>query len=216
MSAVGDDRRLACGTPLGVLVDEVVDGADPARRDHEAVCVHCQAALVDLERLWDQVRQLAAEDVELPDQLTARVIATIRRQGAGPGRAALVLDDVVPALVRHVLVHEERGATRIADSVVSEVAARAARAVPGVHALGQMSPVRAVVRRSGSGAVAVEIRGPRVALRLRLVIDGARARSVAEVTAAVRAAVIAQVERLTGLEVVTVDVAVDDLRLVRD
>lgn len=196
------DERLACGTELGALIDEVADGPDPGRQAHERRCPHCQPALTDLRRVWGQVRELAEQDVNPPERLVARVIDAIRRQGPPREGTALALEDVVPRLVRHARWREARGTTRIADAVVAEIAARAARRVAGVHDL---------ARGAARTGVAVEVDGRRVTVGVRLIVDYRHPDGVSGVTVSVRDAVIAEVEALTGLSVAAVDVAVDDL-----
>lgn len=212
----GLEARLACGTALGTLIDEVADGPDPRRRAHERDCAHCQAALADLRALWSEVRELADETVVAPEGLASRVIATIRERGRTPGHAALVLDEVVPRLVEHARVEEERGTTRIADTVVARVAAGAAGRVPGVSSLSRLRPGdRATAWRRRAGAargVVVEVDGSRVTVGLRVTVDYGF--PVADVVEGVREAVIEDVGALTGLFVAAVNVAVDGLRVI--
>lgn len=114
-----------------------------------------------------------------------------------PGLVAAVMRRIVKRRSGdHALLPSPLGATRIADVVVEAVAGRAAAAVAGV-------------RLSGRDSVEVRLDGARVALVLELIVD--LGRSLPPLTAAVRAAVIADVEALTGLAVRAVDVAVADV-----
>ena len=115
-----------------------------------------------------------------------------------------------------------QGATAIADTVVSKIAGRAARAVPGVHGLGG-GPARAVgaIRERIPGAsttsvpgVAVEVGERQAAVDLTIVVEYGTA--IDELTKAVRRNVIGTLEQMTGLDVVEVNIAVDDLHLPSD
>ncbi|MEW1724410.1 Asp23/Gls24 family envelope stress response protein [Streptomyces sp. NPDC093109] len=114
-----------------------------------------------------------------------------------------------------------RGRTTIADGVVEKIAGLAARDVLGVHALGSgisrtFGAVRDRVPGGGSGksvsrGVKAEVGEVQTALDLEIVVDYGV--SITEVAAAVRENVIAAVERMTGLEVVEVNIAVSDVKL---
>ncbi len=190
--------RLACGTELGELVDQVAEGLPPADPDHQAGCRHCQRALAELEPLWGQVRELARDEVSVPGTLVEVVMRAVRPER--DKQAALPLEDVVPRLVSHALLLGERGATKIADSVIAHVVAREALATPGVHSLD----------RSGARAVAVEVDGARVSAQLRLVVDLRGA--IPDVVAAVRRRVADAVNRMTGLETVAIDITIAEIR----
>ncbi|MFB6616754.1 Asp23/Gls24 family envelope stress response protein [Streptomyces sp. NPDC085524] len=116
----------------------------------------------------------------------------------------------------------DRGRTTIADGVVEKIAGLAAREVVGVHALGSGSGLSrtfgAVRDRVPGGAKASVSRGVKAevgevqtALDLEIVVDyGVAIRQVAR---EVRENVISAVERMTGLEVVEVNIAVSDVKL---
>jgi uncharacterized alkaline shock family protein YloU len=113
-----------------------------------------------------------------------------------------------------------RGRTTIADSVVEKIAGLVARDVVGVHAMGgsgmarTMGAVRERVpggSRSVSQGVKVEVGETQTAIDLEIVIDYGVA--IADVARAVREDVISAVERMTGLEVVEVNIAVIDVKL---
>ncbi|MFD5035140.1 Asp23/Gls24 family envelope stress response protein [Streptomyces sp. NPDC058220] len=112
-----------------------------------------------------------------------------------------------------------RGRTTIADGVVEKIAGLAARDVLGVHAMGSgMSRTFGAVRdrvpgssRSVSQGVKAEVGEVQTALDLELVVDYGV--SITAVAAAVRENVISAVERMTGLEVVEVNIAVSDVKL---
>lgn len=112
-----------------------------------------------------------------------------------------------------------RGRTTIADGVVEKIAGIAAREVPGINALGggftrTMGAVRDRVpggHASAGRGVKVEIGEKQTAIDLQVVVEYGV--SIREVAAEVRENVIAAVERMTGLEVVEVNIAVNDVHL---
>ncbi|MER5940653.1 Asp23/Gls24 family envelope stress response protein [Streptomyces sp. NPDC001928] len=112
-----------------------------------------------------------------------------------------------------------RGRTTIADGVVEKIAGMAARDVVGVHAMGSgMSRTFGAVRervpgtaKSVTRGVKVEVGEVQTALDLEIVVDYGV--SIGDVARAVRENVVAAVERMTGLEVVEVNIAVSDVKL---
>ncbi|UQI44238.1 Asp23/Gls24 family envelope stress response protein [Streptomyces sp. HU2014] len=113
----------------------------------------------------------------------------------------------------------DRGRTTIADGVVEKIAGLAARDVVGVHAMGgglarTFGAVRDRVPGGGKSVargVKAEVGEVQTALDLEIVVDYGVA--IADVTRAVRENVISAVERMTGLEVVEVNIAVSDVKL---
>jgi uncharacterized alkaline shock family protein YloU len=112
---------------------------------------------------------------------------------------------------------EDRGRTTIADSVVEKMAGIATREVPGIHNLGTgMARTMGGVRERMPGGqpsvtrgVHVEVGEHQAAVDLDVVIDYGY--PIADVASDVRVNVISALERMTGLEVVEVNVAVDDI-----
>jgi uncharacterized alkaline shock family protein YloU len=113
-----------------------------------------------------------------------------------------------------------RGRTTIADGVVEKIAGMAARDVVGVHAMGSgISRTFGAVRDRvpGGGAKSVtrgvkaEVGEVQTALDLEIVVEYGYA--IADVAREVRENVVAAVERMTGLEVVEVNIAVSDVKL---
>ncbi|MBP2053382.1 putative alkaline shock family protein YloU [Streptomyces griseochromogenes] len=112
-----------------------------------------------------------------------------------------------------------RGRTTIADGVVEKIAGLAARDVLGVHAMGSgLSRTFGAVRdrvpggsKSVARGVKAEVGEVQTALDLEIVVEYGV--SISEVARAVRENVIAAVERMTGLEVVEVNIAVSDVKL---
>ncbi|MGW4232617.1 Asp23/Gls24 family envelope stress response protein [Streptomyces sp. NPDC004980] len=112
-----------------------------------------------------------------------------------------------------------RGRTTIADGVVEKIAGMAARDVVGVHAMGSgFSRTFGAVRdrvpgggKSVTRGVKAEVGESQTALDLEIVVDYGV--SISDVARDVRENVVAAVERMTGLEVVEVNIAVSDVKL---
>ncbi|OLT13266.1 hypothetical protein BJF78_22260 [Pseudonocardia sp. CNS-139] len=133
-------------------------------------------------------------------------ISTPTTTAASPARLA---DDTV------------QGRTTIAASVVQKIAGIAAKEISGVHSLGggmsrAFGAISARIPGGGPGTtnivgVQVEVGEKQAAIDLDIVVDyGA---SIVELARAVRRNVIAAVERMTGLEVIEVNIAVNDIHV---
>ncbi|MEU9976957.1 Asp23/Gls24 family envelope stress response protein [Streptomyces sp. NPDC051014] len=117
---------------------------------------------------------------------------------------------------------ETRGRTTIADGVVAKIAGMAAREVPGIYNLGAgmaraLGAMRERVPGGGGGVtrgVKVEVGERQAAVDLDVVVEYGV--SIVDVAGGVRTNVISAVERMTGLEVVEVNVVVDDVHLPDD
>jgi len=115
-----------------------------------------------------------------------------------------------------------QGATTIADTVVQKIAGLATREVPGVYALGggatrAFSAIRERIPGATASAgqgVSVEVGEKQAAVDLQVVVEYGV--SIADLARSVRRNVITGVERMTGLEVVEVNIAVGDLHLPGD
>ncbi|MFF8835790.1 Asp23/Gls24 family envelope stress response protein [Streptomyces sp. NPDC015130] len=114
---------------------------------------------------------------------------------------------------------DSRGKTSVADLVVVKVAGMAAREIPGVYDMGGgLSRTIGAVRDRVPGGrpnvgrgVKVEVGERQAALDIDLVVEYGV--PIADVARDVRENVIAAVERTTGLEVVEVNIAVNDVHL---
>ncbi|WP_093801468.1 Asp23/Gls24 family envelope stress response protein [Streptomyces sp. Wb2n-11] len=112
-----------------------------------------------------------------------------------------------------------RGRTTIADGVVEKIAGLAARDVLGVHAMGSgLSRTFGAVRdrvpggtKSVTRGVKAEVGEVQTALDLEIVVEYGV--SITDVARTVRQNVVSSVERMTGLEVVEVNIAVSDVKL---
>ncbi|MBT2423899.1 Asp23/Gls24 family envelope stress response protein [Streptomyces sp. ISL-22] len=122
--------------------------------------------------------------------------------------------------VRHGNDPGARGRTTIADGVVAKIAGMAARDVLGVHAMGGgFARGVGVMRERMPGAggksvtsgVKVEVGEVQAAVDLEIVVEYGV--SIVDVAGEVRENVIAAIERMAGLEVVEVNIAVSDVHL---
>ncbi|MGI9093698.1 MAG: Asp23/Gls24 family envelope stress response protein [Mycobacteriales bacterium] len=120
-------------------------------------------------------------------------------------------------------LHSPQGRTSIADGVVQKIAGIATREVSGVHNLGTGSArvfgaLRERIPGSGGPAitqgVAVEVGEKQAAIDLDIVVEYGVA--IAQLATNIRHNVISSVERMTGLEVIEVNIAVDDIHLPGD
>ncbi len=116
-----------------------------------------------------------------------------------------------------------QGKTTIADIVVSKIAAMAAREVSGVYQLGggaarAFGAIRERIPGSGgpnvSQGVAVEVGETQAAVDIDVVVEYGV--SITDLAAGIRRNVITSLERMTGLDIVEVNVAVNDIHLPSD
>ncbi len=113
-----------------------------------------------------------------------------------------------------------QGRTTIAASVVQKISGIATREISGVHAMGGgVSRAFGAIREripGGSGTssmsgVQVEVGEKQAAIDLDIVVEYGT--SIVDLARAVRRNVITGVERMTGLEVIEVNIAVNDVHL---
>jgi uncharacterized alkaline shock family protein YloU len=123
-----------------------------------------------------------------------------------------------------VALHTDHGTTRIADSVVAKIAGLAARDIPGVFAMGtgmarRVGQLRSLIPGSSENSdatqgVGVEVGEREAAIDLNLVTWYGQ--SIVDVSDAVRRNVTGQVEGMTGLKVVEVNIQIDDIHVESD
>ena len=124
--------------------------------------------------------------------------------------------------IREQGLQSTQGTTSIADTVVSKIAGIAARDVSGVYSLGSgasraMGAVRERIpggRVNHSQGVSVEVGETQAAVDIDMVAEYGVA--IADLASGVRRNVIASIERMTGLEVTEVNIAVADIHLPED
>ena len=140
---------------------------------------------------------------------TATTTSTVAAPTGALGSPARLADDTA------------QGKTTSAASVVQKIAGIAAREISGVYAMGggvsrAFGAIRERIPGGGTGVtniagVQVEVGEKQAAIDLDLVVEyGA---SIVDLARAVRRNVIAAVERMTGLEVIEVNIAVNDIHL---
>ncbi|MEV7124042.1 Asp23/Gls24 family envelope stress response protein [Kitasatospora griseola] len=113
----------------------------------------------------------------------------------------------------------ERGRTALAVGVVEKIAGMAAREVSGIHALGSgfsrtFGAMRDRVPGSKSSVgrgIKAEVGEKQTAIDIALVVEYGVV--IPRLASEVRANIIEAVERMTGLEVVEVNIAVNDVHL---
>jgi uncharacterized alkaline shock family protein YloU len=114
------------------------------------------------------------------------------------------------------------GRTTVSSGVVQKIAGMAAREISGVHDLGggisrAFGALRERIPGAGTAStsgVAVEVGEKQAAVDLDVIVEyGA---GIVEVARAVRRNVITAVERMTGLEVIEVNISVNDIHLPTD
>jgi len=116
-----------------------------------------------------------------------------------------------------------QGKTTIASSVVQKIAGMAAHEISGVYKLGGgLSRAFGEIREripgstgaSQTSGVTVEVGEKQAAIDLDIIVEyGA---SIVELAKAVRRNVIGTVEQMTGLEVIEVNIAVNDIHIASD
>ena len=124
-----------------------------------------------------------------------------------------------PATGATVALRAETGSTRIADTVVAKIAGLAARDIPGVFSMGsgmarRMGQLKSMIPGSSEAAgqgVSVEVGEREAAVDLNIVTWYGQ--SIVEISDAVRRNVVGQVEGMTGLRVVEVNIQVDDIHV---
>lgn len=168
-------------------------------------------------------QQATRERVDaLPNQ-HARTVADRKAAAAGkPGPSGNASAGRAVAPKQAGALVSDIGRTRIADGVVAKIAGMASREVGGVFAMGAgMARTLGSVKERIPGVgvsvtqgVAVQVGERQAAVDIDLVVEYGV--SIPELAAAVRESVIHQVEQMTGLEVVEVNITVDDVHLPGD
>jgi hypothetical protein len=183
MAMTDQTERLPCGVRLEELLAQVADGAPAEDAAHQSGCPYCQTALRRLRRAWSDVTDLASEPVNVPDRLTAQIMARVRVLA---GQTA-----------DFILLGHPRGETRVSHDVVVRITQRLARTIPGVvFASARVEPHNSPLP-------------DRVDLSIRLVvIFGPALHRIAD---AVRTIVRRHTPRLTGAQLDHIDIKIDDI-----
>ena len=116
-----------------------------------------------------------------------------------------------------------KGKTTIAASVVQKIAGVAAREIPGVYALGGGLPrvfgeIRERIPGSAGAShatgVSVEVGEKQAAVDIDIIVTYGV--SIVELAKVVRRNIIGTIEQMTGLEVIEVNIAVNDIHLANE
>jgi uncharacterized alkaline shock family protein YloU len=144
--------------------------------------------------------------------------ANASKSASKPGRTTLVPGAEIESLTG------PEGRTIIADGVVQKIAGIATREISGVYALGgsvgrALGALRERIPVGAGGpnitqGVSVEVGERQAAVDLNIVAEYGV--SIADLAAAIRRNVIDSVERMTGLEVTEVNIAVNDIHIPGD
>ncbi|TXR56121.1 Asp23/Gls24 family envelope stress response protein [Quadrisphaera setariae] len=120
---------------------------------------------------------------------------------------------------RDVELATRAGTTTIADTVVSKIAGIATREVSGVHSVGggaarAMGSLRERIpggSTNHSQGISVEVGETQAAVDIDLIAEYGVA--IADLAGSVRRSVVTSVQRMTGLEVTEVNIAVNDVHV---
>ena len=192
--AVSSSTRLGCGRDI----DEVWAGVDRPATPHEQTCPYCGAARESMRDLGRATAELRAQDEEDPDlqvgpQVIARILDVARSEARRSRR--LPLSKPRPGQVVDELT--------VSEQAVAAVVRRTGDRYGGVQVRRcSIDLVDAVVQESEPGASDV-----RVSLRVSV---GAGV-SIPQLSAELRSAVMAVVDREVGMNVVGVDLVVEDV-----
>jgi hypothetical protein len=184
MTDIAYRDALPCGVPLDEIYAQVVEQTPPARREHQARCPHCRAALADLSEAWALVAQLAAKQITAPSSLLESVLAKVRQISRDPWYGMITTDHGRTRVPHVSIAFGRRLATRDNDPAT----------IPGT---------------ARESATNVGVAGSHVVIDVQIVIEmGPNIPTLAD---QVRRAVRTDIERFTGLTAVEVDVTVVDV-----
>jgi len=159
-------------------------------------------------------RQTRTQTAERPDTRTAE-----SRRAEPSAMAGNRMDTRAQPQGSSVALATDTGNTRIADAVVAKVAGLAARDIPGVFSMvsgmarrvGQLRSLIPGSSEAASQGVSVEVGEREAAIDLNLITWYGQ--SIVEISEAVRRNVMGQVEGMTGLRVVEVNIQIDDIHV---
>jgi uncharacterized alkaline shock family protein YloU len=195
------DDQLPCGASVDDLLEQVADGQREPSTSHQRDCPHCQASLLELDRLWEPMRAAATLPTPTFTAIISDVMSRVRAQVANTW---------------YTLDLGELGSLRIAARVVATIARDAARKVPGVRvALGRSTNSRlsAIIEKATLGHkhpnAAVGVLGRTAVVDLAVAVTYGD--PVHEIAREVQRSVIDALRHDVGLQSVAVNVAVDDI-----
>lgn len=117
-------RTLPCGRNNTELADVATD---PEQRpdEHQLSCRFCRAELAELASAWSSVQSVAEQSVAVPAERINRIVEGVHNRIHQPGEYR----------VMNAHTAAQPGALRISESVLLDVARRAAESVHGVAAV---------------------------------------------------------------------------------
>lgn len=193
----------------------------PAAEATEAPAAEAEKSTVDAFR--DRASEVASDVADKAGEAFKEAGDAVQEAAGRAAEAAKeAASNVVTRLRNNATLPADRGQTRIADEVVQKIAGIAAREVPGVHDLGgDVARLFTAVRErlhlgeeSAAQGVSVKLEGKNAEIVVTIVLEFGF--QVYSVTDKVREKVISSVENLLGLDVTSVDVAVDDVHIPDD
>ena len=193
----------------------------PAAVATEAPAAEAEQSTVDAFR--DRAADVASDVADKAGEALKEAGDAVQEAaGRAADAAKEAASNVVTRLRNNATLPADRGATRIADEVVQKIAGIAAREVPGVFDLGgDVARLFSAVRErlhlgeeSAAQGVSVKLEGKTAEIVVTIVLEFGF--QVYSVTDKVREKVISSVENLLGLDVTSVDVAVDDVHIPDD
>jgi uncharacterized alkaline shock family protein YloU len=197
----GAVARLACGADVDELLEQAAHGRAGQLTDHQRGCPHCQAALREFSRVWEPVRDLAAEQVSLPVAVRTAVAGQIRK---------------LTGDAWYTLELAKGGAIRVAARVVARIARDAARQVPGARVVFGRSTWPRTARRAEAATLrhrhpheAVGVMG-RTAV-IDLAVTAEYGQELDAVGRGVQERAVAALRDKGGLKDVLVNVTIDDV-----
>ena len=197
--AVSSSTRLGCGRDI----DEVWAGVDRPATPHEQKCPFCSAARESMRELGRATAELRTQDEEDPDlqagpQVIARILDIARSEARRSRRLPL-------SKPRRGQVVDE---LTVSEQAVAAVVRRTGDRYGGVQVRRcSIELVDTTVPEDGTTTVESAASDVRVSLRVSVGADV----SIPLLSAELRSAVMAVVEREVGMNVVGVDLVVEDV-----
>jgi uncharacterized alkaline shock family protein YloU len=194
-------RQAPCGADIDDLLEQVAEGHASERDEHQADCLHCQAALIEIAAVWAPVQRLADQPVATP----AGILAAVMRH----------VDRLTQDMCR-TLDQTDIGAITVAARVVATIARRAALRVPGVRVAFGRSTSATAPQAAAAGTrqhrhphAAAGVMGRTAVVDLALTVT--HGQSIDHIARQVQQRVIADLRSGLGLQHVAVNITVDDV-----
>src|ERR1700710_1120070 len=79
LATVLQTDTLACGHDVDEILEQVAEGHADQLTAHQRSCVHCQAAISELSRLWAPVQAAVRTPLPAPGEIVDAVAGRVRR-----------------------------------------------------------------------------------------------------------------------------------------